>query len=57
MTCLTGPFTPIINYPEVAILGISRSTYEPVMVEGADAVRFLHWVAERLEHPLLLGIK
>ena len=71
-------FTPIINYPEVAILGISRSTYEPVMVDGAfqprlmmplslsydhrlvdgaDAVRFLRWVAERLEHPLLLGIK
>lgn len=22
-------FTPIVNYPEVAILGISRSTYEP----------------------------
>ena len=71
-------FTPIINYPEVAILGISRSTYEPVLVDGAfqprlmmplslsydhrlvdgaDAVRFLRWVAERLEHPLLLGIK
>ena len=71
-------FTPIINHPEVAILGLSRSTYEPVMVDGAfqprlmlplslsydhrlidgaDAVRFLGWVADRLEHPLLLGLE
>ena len=71
-------FTPIINHPEVAILGLSRSTYEPVMVggafqprlmlplslsydhrliDGADAVRFLRWVADRLEHPLLLGLE
>jgi len=71
-------FTPIINHHEVAILGLSRSTYEPVMVggafqprlmlplslsydhrliDGADAVRFLRWVADRLEHPLLLGLE
>ncbi len=71
-------FTPIINHPEVAILGLSRSTYEPVMVggafqprlmlplslsydhrliDGAAAVRFLRWVADRLEHPLLLGLE
>ena len=71
-------FTPIINHPEVAILGLSRSTCEPVMVggtfqprlmlplslsydhrliAGADAVRFLRWVADRLEHPLLLGLE
>ncbi len=71
-------FTPIINHPEVAILGLSRSTHEPVMVsgafqprlmlplslsydhrliDGAAAVRFLRWVADRLEHPLLLGLE
>lgn len=71
-------FTPIINHPEVAILGLSRSTHEPVMVDGAfqprlmlplslsydhrlidgaNAVRFLRWVADRLEHPLLLGLE
>jgi pyruvate dehydrogenase E2 component (dihydrolipoamide acetyltransferase) len=70
-------FTPIINHPEVAILGISRSSYEPMLtdgvfqprlmlplslsydhrlIDGADAVRFLRWVVDRLEHPLLLGL-
>ena len=69
-------FTPIINYPEVAILGLSRSTYEPLwvnqafeprmmlpmslsydhrLIDGADAVQFLRWVADRLEQPLLLS--
>ena len=63
-------FTPIVNWPEVAILGMSRSTTEPVYIEGqfqprlmlplslsydhrlidgADAARFLRWVAEALE--------
>jgi pyruvate dehydrogenase E2 component (dihydrolipoamide acetyltransferase) len=28
-------FTPIVNWPEVAILGISRGAYEPVWVEGS----------------------
>jgi pyruvate dehydrogenase E2 component (dihydrolipoamide acetyltransferase) len=27
-------FTPIINSPEVAILGVSRSAYEPVFING-----------------------
>ena len=70
-------FTPIINYPEVAILGLSRSSYQPVLVDqefeprlmmplslsydhrlidGADAVRFLRWVAVRLEQPLRLSL-
>ena len=70
-------FTPIINHPEVAILGLSRSTYAPVfvnqqfeprlmmplslsydhrLIDGADAVRFLRWVAERIEQPLLLSL-
>ena len=70
-------FTPIINHPEVAILGLSRSTYVPVLVnqqfeprlmmpmslsydhrliDGADAVRFVRWVAERIEQPLLLSL-
>ena len=70
-------FTPIINHPEVAVLGLSRSAYVPVLVnqqfeprlmmplslsydhrliDGADAVRFLRWVAEHIEHPLLLSL-
>lgn len=71
-------FTPIVNHPEVAILGMSRSAPAPVwagdrfeprpmlplslsydhrLIDGADAVRFLRWVAERLEHPLLLELR
>jgi pyruvate dehydrogenase E2 component (dihydrolipoamide acetyltransferase) len=67
-------FTPIINDPEVAILGVSRARTSPVyidgqlqprlilplslsydhrLIDGAGAARFLRWMAEALEHPLL----
>jgi pyruvate dehydrogenase E2 component (dihydrolipoamide acetyltransferase) len=68
-------FSPIVNYPEVAILGIARLSTEPRqvdgtfqprkilplslsydhrLIDGADAARFLRWVAEALEQPALL---
>ncbi len=68
-------FTPIVNSPEVAILGVSRGQIEPVfkdgefvprlmlpislsydhrIIDGADAARFLRWVAQALEQPFLL---
>jgi pyruvate dehydrogenase E2 component (dihydrolipoamide acetyltransferase) len=71
-------FTPIINWPEVAILGISRGIFEPVwngesfeprqmlplslsydhrIIDGADAIRFLRWVAEALESPFALALR
>jgi pyruvate dehydrogenase E2 component (dihydrolipoamide acetyltransferase) len=73
-------FTPIINAPEVAILGLARSSLEPVysdstgqftprlilplalsydhrMIDGADGVRFLHWVVEALQQPFLLALE
>jgi pyruvate dehydrogenase E2 component (dihydrolipoyllysine-residue acetyltransferase) len=73
-------FTPIVNAPEVAILGISRARMEPVyqkdsgqfaprfmlplslsydhrVIDGADAIRFLRWVAEALENPFLLALQ
>ncbi|MFZ1729976.1 MAG: 2-oxo acid dehydrogenase subunit E2, partial [Bacteroidota bacterium] len=71
-------FTPIINSPEVAILGMSRSSIEPVyidgsfqprmmlplsltydhrIIDGADAARFLRWIAEALEEPLLMALE
>jgi len=73
-------FTPIVNAPEVAILGISRARVEPVYqkdtgqfaprtmlplslsydhraIDGADAIRFLRWVAEALEQPFLLSLQ
>ncbi|HRK35009.1 MAG TPA: 2-oxo acid dehydrogenase subunit E2, partial [Candidatus Hydrogenedentes bacterium] len=67
-------FTPIVNPPEVAILGVSRSQVEPVyadgafqprtmlplslsydhrVIDGADAARFLRWLCEALEQPML----
>jgi pyruvate dehydrogenase E2 component (dihydrolipoamide acetyltransferase) len=71
-------FTPIVNWPEVAILGISRGGFEPVwngtafeprqmlplslsydhrLIDGADAIRFLRWVAEALENPFALALR
>jgi pyruvate dehydrogenase E2 component (dihydrolipoamide acetyltransferase) len=76
-------FTPIVNAPEPAILGISRAEMQPVwktgggngegqfeprlmlplslsydhrIIDGADAARFLRWVCEALEQPLLLAL-
>ena len=66
-------FTPIVNQPEVAILGLSRTSMEPVwkddqfvprpmlplslsydhrVIDGADAARFLRFVADALEQPM-----
>jgi pyruvate dehydrogenase E2 component (dihydrolipoamide acetyltransferase) len=71
-------FTPIVNYPEVAILGLSRSRTEPEwingkfeprlilplslsydhrLIDGADAARFLRWIAEAFEQPFLLSVQ
>ena len=70
-------FTPIVNWPEVAILGISRASMEPVytgsgfeprlmlplslsydhrVIDGADAARFVRWVAEAFEQPFVLAL-
>jgi pyruvate dehydrogenase E2 component (dihydrolipoamide acetyltransferase) len=71
-------FSPIVNWPQVAILGVSRGRMEPIwtgadfeprlilplslsydhrLVDGADAARFLRWIAEALEQPLLLALE
>jgi pyruvate dehydrogenase E2 component (dihydrolipoamide acetyltransferase) len=68
-------FTPIVYWPQVAILGVSRGMVEPRYidgelkprnilplslsydhraVDGADAARFLTWVKNALEHPILI---
>ncbi len=72
-------FTPIINAPEVAILGLSRALMEPVyngrefiphlmlplslsydhrIIDGADAARFLRFLAGAIEQPwrLMVGL-
>ena len=48
-------FTPIINPPEVAILGISRSTSEPVFMEGKLRKRLILPFALSYDHRLIDG--
>lgn len=73
----TTQFTPIVNWPEVAILGMSRSSFQPTwndeagsfqprlilplsvsydhrLIDGADAARFLRWIAMAFERPILM---
>lgn len=71
-------FSPIVNTPEVAILGVSRASFEHVyidgefvprlvlplslsydhrIIDGADGARFLRWVCNALEQPLLLALE
>lgn len=71
-------FTPVINSPEVAILGVSRSHMEQVyidgqfeprfilplslsydhrLIDGADAARFLRWIAEAIEQPFKIVLE
>jgi len=71
-------FSPIVNHPEVAIIGLSRSSMEPIwlngkfeprlvlplslsydhrLIDGADAARFLRWIAEAFEQPFLLSVQ
>jgi pyruvate dehydrogenase E2 component (dihydrolipoamide acetyltransferase) len=71
-------FSPIVNWPEVAILGVSRASIQPVfadgafqprlllplslsydhrVIDGADAIRFLRWIVEALEQPMLMSLQ
>jgi pyruvate dehydrogenase E2 component (dihydrolipoamide acetyltransferase) len=71
-------FSPIVNTPEVAILGVSRARMQPTwkddgfvprlimplslsydhrLIDGASAARFLRWVCEALESPILLALE
>jgi pyruvate dehydrogenase E2 component (dihydrolipoamide acetyltransferase) len=70
-------FTPIINSPDVAILGISRASQQPAFIEGqfqprlllplslsydhravdgADGARFLRWIVQAFENPLMMAL-
>lgn len=73
-------FTPIINFPEVAILGVGRARLEPTfqgkdgccqprlmlplslsydhrLIDGADGARFLRWIVEAIEEPLMIPLE
>jgi len=75
----TTYFSPLVNWPEVAVLGVGRARTEPVfadggqveprlilplslsydhrVIDGADAARFLRWVAEAIEQPMLMALE
>lgn len=48
-------FTPIINAPEVAILGVSRGAFEPVFENGAFSPRMRLPLALSYDHRLIDG--
>ena len=48
-------FTPIVNYPEVAILGLSRSRLEPVVRGGQVVPRLMLPLSLSYDHRLIDG--
>lgn len=50
-----GHFTPIINKPEVAILGLGRSAWKAAVIEGQVVPRLLLPVALTYDHRLIDG--
>ncbi|KAB2838387.1 MAG: dihydrolipoyllysine-residue acetyltransferase, partial [Melioribacteraceae bacterium] len=48
-------FTPIVNAPEVAILGVSRSSWEPVYKDGAFEPRFIMPLSLSYDHRIIDG--
>jgi pyruvate dehydrogenase E2 component (dihydrolipoyllysine-residue acetyltransferase) len=71
-------FTPIVYWPQVAILGVARArqqvvsvngeqlprlllplslSYDHRIIDGAEGVRFLRWIAQSLETPFLLAVE
>ncbi|MFN0056528.1 MAG: 2-oxo acid dehydrogenase subunit E2 [Planctomycetales bacterium] len=48
-------FTPIINWPEVAILGMSRTTQQMVILEGKPEIRLLLPLSLSYDHRVLNG--
>jgi pyruvate dehydrogenase E2 component (dihydrolipoamide acetyltransferase) len=50
-----GHFTPIINDPEVAILGVGRSNYEPVYIDGQFQPRLMMPLSLSFDHRIVDG--
>ncbi len=50
-----GAFTPIVNWPEVAILGVARARMEPVYVDGEFVPRFLMPLTLSYDHRVVDG--
>jgi pyruvate dehydrogenase E2 component (dihydrolipoamide acetyltransferase) len=48
-------FTPIINWPEVAILGLSRAVMEPVYIDGEFQPRLMMPLSLTYDHRIIDG--
>jgi pyruvate dehydrogenase E2 component (dihydrolipoamide acetyltransferase) len=48
-------FTPIVNYPEVAILGLSKSTLQPVVKDGQIVPRLMMPMSLTYDHRVIDG--
>jgi len=48
-------FTPIINLPETAILGVGRIKARPTVVDGEVCVRQMMWLSLTFDHRLVDG--
>lgn len=48
-------FTPIVNYPEVAILGLSRSNWQPVVRDGQVVPRLMMPMSLTYDHRAIDG--
>jgi pyruvate/2-oxoglutarate dehydrogenase complex dihydrolipoamide acyltransferase (E2) component len=55
---LAGLFhTPIVNHPEVAILGVGRIGPRPVVRDGAVVVRSMGTIAVTFDHRVIDGAR
>src|SRR5207248_1495031 len=48
-------FTPIVNYPEVAILGMARARWDRVLRDGKSARRLLLPLSLSYDHRVING--
>ncbi|NKB67014.1 MAG: dihydrolipoyllysine-residue acetyltransferase [Candidatus Latescibacteria bacterium] len=48
-------FSPIVNPPEVAILGVARSAHEPVLIEGQFQPRLMMPLSLSYDHRIIDG--
>jgi pyruvate dehydrogenase E2 component (dihydrolipoamide acetyltransferase) len=48
-------FTPIVNYPEVAILGLSKSALQPVVKDGQIVARLMMPLSLTYDHRVIDG--
>jgi pyruvate dehydrogenase E2 component (dihydrolipoamide acetyltransferase) len=48
-------FTPIINYPEIAILGVGKAIDKPAVIGGEIKVRKMMWLSLSFDHRIVDG--